>query len=71
MIGEWPGGEFKAYLQILKEGAEYKRDSRGNPILSLFRVTASKTPTPVKDTAPVFAPDGPIWKIAKTSAPGW
>ncbi len=68
VIGEWPGGEFKAYLQILKEGMEYQKDSKNNPILPLFRVAPGKTPTPAKGTAPVFMPDGPIWKNAPLPA---
>ena len=67
VIGEWPGGEFKAFLQMRKEGAEYKKDSHGNPILPLFRVAAAPV-SALPDTAPVFAPDGPIWRSAPPSA---
>ena len=63
VIGEWPGGEFKAFLQMRKEGADYKKDSHGNPILPLFRVAATAVPAPT-DGAPVFEKDGPIWRTA-------
>ncbi len=61
VIGEWPGGKFLAYLLIKKEGADYKKDSHGNPILPLFRVTDVQVP-PAQGIAPVFDPAGPIWK---------
>ncbi len=41
VIGEFPGGEFKAWLLVRKEGAEYKKDSKGNPILPLFRLASA------------------------------
>ncbi len=69
VIGEWPGGQFRAYLQVLKEGTEYKKDNKGNPILPLFRTADVKIPT--RPDAPIFQPDGPVWKAvaAPTSLP--
>ena len=67
LIGEWPGGQFRASLQVRKEGAEYKQDSHGNPILPLFRTTDVKTQRP-RTEAPVFEPDGPVWKAVATPA---
>ncbi len=64
MIGEWPGGDFKAWLQIEKEGVEYEKDSKGVPILPIFKLAASEVPHPVSE-APVFAKNGPIWKAEK------
>ena len=60
LIGEWPGGEFKAYLQILKDGVEYKKDSHGNPILPLFRTGTGQSAASGK--APVYDHDGPVWR---------
>jgi hypothetical protein len=66
LIGEWPGGEFKAYLLMRKEGADYKRDSKGNPILPLFRTASAEISVP-PDTAPVYEKNGPIWKTTGAS----
>jgi len=64
MIGEWPGGDFKAWLQIEKEGVEYEKDSKGTPILPIFKLAPSDVPHPVGE-APLFAKNGPVWKAEK------
>jgi len=64
LIGEWPGGEFKAWLQIEKDGVEYEKDSKGVPILPIFKLAPSEVPHPVGE-APVFAKQGPVWKAEK------
>jgi hypothetical protein len=64
LIGEWPGGDFKAWLQIEKDGVEYEKDSKGVPILPIFKLAASEVPHPVGE-APVFAKSGPVWKAEK------
>jgi len=64
MIGEWPGGDFKAWLLIEKEGVEYEKDSKGVPILPIFKLAASEVAHPGGE-APVFAKSGPIWKAEK------
>ncbi len=68
LIGERPGGQFKAYLLIEKVGAEYKKDNRGQPVLPIFKIAASEVPTGSPD-APVFEEDGPIWKAEKEAGP--
>lgn len=64
MIGEWPGGDFKAWLQIEKDGVEYEKDSKGVPILPIFKLAPSDVPHPVGE-APLFAKTGPVWKAEK------
>ena len=66
LIGEWPGGEFKAWLQIEKDGVEYEKDSKGVPILPIFKLAPSEVPHPVGE-APVFAKQGPVWKAEKAN----
>jgi hypothetical protein len=69
MIGEWPGGDFKAWLQIEKEGVEYEKDSKGAPILPIFKLAPSEVPHPVGE-APRFAKQGPVWKAEKPKDEG-
>jgi hypothetical protein len=64
LIGEWPGGDFKAWLQIEKDGVEYEKDSKGAPILPIFKLAPSDVPHPVTE-APLFAKQGPVWKAEK------
>ena len=64
MIGEWPGGDFKAWLQIEKEGVEYEKDSKGVPILPIFKLAPSEVARAGSE-APVFAKSGPVWKAEK------
>jgi hypothetical protein len=67
LIGEWPGGDFKAWLLLEKDGAQYEKDSKGNPILPIFKLQASDVPKPAVE-APVFAKQGPVWKAEKAKA---
>ena len=64
LLGEWPGGDFKAWLMIEKEGVEYEKDTKGNPILPIFKLAAGQ-PTHSGGEAPVFAKTGPVWKAEK------
>lgn len=64
MIGEWPGGDFKAWLMLEQEGAKYDKDSHGNPILPIFKLAASTVSKPAVES-PVFAQNGPVWKAEK------
>ena len=61
VIGEWPGGDFKAWLLLEKDGVNYDKDSKGNPILPIFKLAAGET-TRGGIEAPVFAKSGPVWK---------
>ena len=61
VIGEWPGGDFKAWLLIEKDGVNYDKDSKGNPILPIFKLAAGET-TRGGVEVPVFAKSGPVWK---------
>ena len=65
LLGEWPGGDFKAWLMIEKEGVEYEKDTKGNPILPIFKLAAGQ-PMHSGGEAPVFAKNGPVWKAEKT-----
>lgn len=67
LIGEWPGGDFKAWLLLEKDGGQYEKDSKGNPILPIFKLAASDVPKPSVE-APVFAKQGPVWKAEKAKA---
>jgi hypothetical protein len=67
LIGEWPGGEFKAYLLLEKDGADYPKDKKGNPVLPVFKLQASDIPSPGAE-APVFSKEGPVWR-AQTPKP--
>jgi hypothetical protein len=64
LIGEWPGGDFKAWLQIEKEGLQYEKDSKGVPILPIFKLAPSEVVHPTGE-APRFDKNGPIWKAEK------
>ena len=64
LIGEWPGGDFKAWLLLEKEGVQYEKDTKGNPILPLFKLAAGDV-TRSGGEAPVFAKTGPVWKAEK------
>jgi hypothetical protein len=68
LLGEWPGGDFKAWLMLEKEGAQYEKDSKGNPILPIFKLAPSDVPKPAVE-APVFAKQGPVWKAEKAAPP--
>ena len=67
LIGEWPGGDFKAWLLLEKDGVQYQKDSKGNPILPVFKLAASDIPKPAVE-APVFAKEGPVWKAERPKA---
>ena len=64
LIGESPGGRCAFALMLEKEGATYKKDARGNPILPVFRLADSKMP-PLEpgETLPVYEERGPLWKV--------
>lgn len=64
LIGEWPGGDFKAWLLLEKDGAQYEKDSKGNPVLPIFKLAASDVAKPGVES-PVFAKQGPVWKAEK------
>jgi hypothetical protein len=69
LIGEWPGGDFKAWLQIEKEGVQYEKDSKGIPILPIFKLAPGDVVTPNTE-APAFAKNGPVWKAEKAKDSG-
>jgi hypothetical protein len=62
LIGELPGGESSAFLQIEKEGEP------GAPMFPVFKLAKSETP-PNGAGAPPFAPDTPwsVWRAEKPS----
>ncbi|MFL6513652.1 MAG: hypothetical protein ACJ8M1_01370 [Chthoniobacterales bacterium] len=64
LMGEWPGGEFKAWLMIEKDGVQYEKDAKGTPILPIFKLAAGDV-TRGGGEAPVFAKAGPVWKAEK------
>ena len=70
-IGECPGGSFTAVILLLKDGEDYKKDSRGNPILPIFKLAPSTNPAPANN-APVVAADTPwsVWRVDKGGGGG-
>jgi hypothetical protein len=62
IVGERPGGQFSAYLLIEKQGVAYKTNSRGLPLLPLFRLADDPPPKKLSRNDPDFMPGGPIWK---------
>ncbi|MGH8047203.1 MAG: hypothetical protein ACREKL_08150 [Chthoniobacterales bacterium] len=65
IIGEMPGIDFRAQVMIMKEGVDYKKDERGNPIVPVFRLAPSSLPTPKSAAVPPVDREGPIWRMAK------
>ena len=61
-----PGGQFKAFLLLEKEEEQYAKDSKGNPILPVFKLGPSEVQR--GRDAPVFASDT-AWSIWKAEAP--
>jgi hypothetical protein len=66
LIGEWPGGDFKAWLLIEKDGVQYEKDGKGMPILPIFKVAAGEVKSGGGE-APVFAKTGPVWKAEQVA----
>jgi hypothetical protein len=64
LIGEEPGGLMFSSLLIEQEGATYEKDSKGNPILPVFRVADTPMP-PLEEgqSFPPYQPNGPVWKV--------
>lgn len=71
LIGEQPGGFVFFCLMIEEQGQEYAKDSRGNPILPVFRLADTAQP-PLKsgEQLPPYAPDGPVWKAVSPRGSG-
>ena len=70
LIGEEPGGKMFAFLFLEKEGATYRHDARGNPILPVFRV--KNVPLPAVDAAadlPPYDPAAPAWSVWRVAPP--
>ncbi len=63
VIGEQPGGEMFATLLQEIEGQAYDKDSKGNPILPVFRMSnAAPTASTSDRPYPPHRDDGPVWK---------
>lgn len=63
LIGEQPGGLVFACLLMEKDGEDYPRDPKGNPILPVFRLADLPMPElQPGQTLPPFMPVGPVWK---------
>ena len=67
LIGEWPGGYGKAWVLLQKEGAQFDKDSKGNPRLPIFNL-ANSGPPKKGGEAPVIGNDT-SWSIWKGVAP--
>ena len=71
LIGEQHGGLVFFSLLIEEEGATYAMDGRGNPILPVFRLAATKMPAlRAGESFPPFKPDGPIWRAQPSGGVG-
>lgn len=65
LVGEWPGGQFYAYLLIQQKGKNYKTGDNNSPILSLFRLDGAKIEFPPEILKANNYPEystGPIFK---------
>ena len=65
LIGEQPGGLMNASLLIEKEGVEYQKDEKGQPILPVFRL-AERTEPETGDQPPHME-KGPVWSGGEQS----
>jgi hypothetical protein len=72
IIGEQPGGSTSDDLLIQKEGVDYQKDAKGNPILPVFRTADTKLADLRRhQTYPPHMDGGPIWKgVAGPAASG-
>lgn len=53
LVGERPGGQFCAFLLYEKQGAEYPKNPKGEPMLPVFQIGRLTTPrSPTRDTPP-------------------
>ena len=69
LIGEQPGGRVFFSLLMEQEGAEYRKDARGNPILPVFRVADIPVTEPEKgQTFPPYEPNGPVWRATSAGS---
>ncbi|HEX4085077.1 MAG TPA: PA14 domain-containing protein [Chthoniobacteraceae bacterium] len=69
LIGEEPGGKTYAVLLVEKDGAEYQKDARGNPILPVLRLADAPLPA-LRPGDSSYAPhqeNGPVWKAQPPS----
>jgi hypothetical protein len=60
VISEAPGGLFSAMLLFEQEKVQYAKDSKGNPILPIFRV--SQLNVEKSNLMPPFMENGPVWR---------
>jgi len=67
IIGEQPGGIFKAWLLLDKDGAQYDKDVKGNPRFPIFKLAPSAPPVPGSE-APAFGKDT-SWSVWKAVVP--
>lgn len=67
LVGEQPGGQFKAWLMLMKVGKDYEKDAGGEPKLPIFRL-ADGPPPEVHGEAPAFDPNGPVWRGSEIKA---
>ena len=63
LIGDQTPVDMWAYILLEKNGATYKTDSGGAPILPVFRLSNTKPKTPASgEDTPAYSDDGPIWQ---------
>jgi PA14 domain len=69
LIGEQPGGKVFFCLLSEKEGESYRKDSKGNPILPMFRLSSAPLPKLHKgQTFPPYQDGGPVWLSQSSSS---
>jgi len=62
LVGEVPGGFFSAWLMVEQKGKEYKKNSKGYPVLPLFQTADTEVPRyQVNDTGPEVLKDGLVF----------
>jgi len=68
LIGEQPGSYFYSCLLIEKDGGQYEKDAKGNPIVPVFRLMDRSIPALQEgETLPPYQKGGPVWKAAPNS----
>lgn len=72
LIGDWNaiggvGGLTQAQLFLKKEGAQYPKDSKGNPVFPVFRMNTASFPKLPHNKVPPYEKTPPAWATWKVS----
>jgi hypothetical protein len=62
LVGERPGGLFAAFLLYEKQGADYPKSEKGDPMYPIFQLAPFQTPRVPPKEAPAFSESNAVWK---------